>query len=264
MKKSTIFAIVLLFSGIICCGVAFGMGVGEFSLDSAPRFLKYQETAVDKGLDAHAEVDRLILDIDAAECVVQTGNENSLTAGADTTWRLEGKTLTIEQEQREGWWWKSNSAPITLTIQDDGLYYLDVDVDAGSVLVNNMTVTQDLTCDLDAGTITLKDVTVGRRLEADVDAGSIDYAGCLYGDAELNCDAGHIHLDLLSGSTIGKVTGNVDVGKIKVYVDGKKVIDRGGFAETISTDLPGAMGNKLLTFDCDAGSISVEITQTEE
>ena len=201
MKKSTIFVLVLLVAGIACCGIAFGMGVGKTALDgasAAPRFLKYRETAVDKGLEPHAEIDRLVLDIDAAECVVQTGSENSLTAGSGTTWRLEGETLTIEQEQRDGWWWKSKSAPITLTIREDGLSYLDVDVDAGTVEVRDLTATQGITCSVDAGAVDMKNVFAG-TLEMDVDAGAIDYSGKVVGPANLECDAGSIAITLQDG-----------------------------------------------------------------
>ncbi|MDO5784554.1 MAG: hypothetical protein Q4P20_05775, partial [Eubacteriales bacterium] len=203
-------------------------------------------------------VDQLELDIDDADCTIVVGDHASLSGGDDVTWEIEGNLLKVKQEQRGGWWWKSKSAPITLVLPGP-LSKMDIDVDAGSVLVSKMTVTQDLTCDVDAGTITLKDVTVGRRLEADVDAGSVDYNGHLYGAAKLDCDAGSIHLGLLPDSAIGKVTGNVDAGEVKVYVDGEKVIDRDGYSETISADIPGVEGKELATFDCDAGRISIEV-----
>lgn len=259
MKKSTWLVLVLLVAGVVCCAVAFGMGVGELTLDGvsvAPQIFTRQEKAVDKELiDVF---DRLELDIDDANCTIVEGDRVSLSGGDDVTWEMEGNLLKVKQEQRGGWWWKPDPAPITLTVPGP-LSKMDIDVDAGSVLVSKMTVTQDVTCDVDAGNITLKDVTVGRRLEADVDVGSVDYNGHLYGEAKLDCDAGSIHLGLTPGSTIGKVIGNVDAGEFKVYVDGEKVIDRGGFAETISTDIPGIEGYELVTFDCDAGRISIEI-----
>lgn len=262
MKKSTILVLVLLTAGIACCAVAVGMGVGEYASDgtfTAPRFLKYQETAVDKGLDPHAEIDRLVLDIDAAECIVQTGSENSLTAGSDTTWRLEGETLTIEQEQRSGWWWKSKSAPITLTIREDGLSYLDVDVDAASVTIRDVTATQGVTCSVDAGAVDMRNVFAG-TLELDVDAGAIDYSGKVVGSANLECDAGSIAMTLQDGSTIGQVSGDINMGSIDVRVNGKEALNGDGtLSRTVSAQLPGAIGDDLLTFDCDVGSIEVDL-----
>lgn len=261
MKKSTILVLVLLAAGIACCAVAVGMGVGELTLGGvsvAPRFLKYQETAVDKGLDAHAEIDRLVLDIDAAECIVQTGSENSLTAGSDTAWRLEGETLTIEQNQRSGWWWKSKSAPITLTIREDGLSYLDVDVDAASVTIRDVTATRGITCNVDAGAVDMRNVFAG-TLELDVDAGAIDYSGKVVGAANLECDAGAIAMTLQDGSTIGQVSGEVDMGSIEVRVNGEEALTGDGLSRTMSAQVPGATGDDLLTFDCDVGSIEVDV-----
>lgn len=261
MKKSTIFVLVLLIAGVACCGIAFGMGVGELTLNGdfvAPRFLQYWETAVDKDLTPHAEIDRLILDIDAAECVVQTGSENRLTAGSDTTWRLEGETLTIKQEQRSGWWWKSKSAPITLTIREDGLSYLDLDVDAASVTIRDVTATQGIACNVDAGAVDMKNVFAG-TLELDVDAGAIDYSGKVVGSANLECDAGSIAITLQDGSTIGQISGDIDMGSIEARVNGKEALNADGLSRTVSAQLPGAIGNDLLTFDCDVGSIEIDL-----
>lgn len=261
MKKSTWLVLVLLVAGVVCCAVAFGMGVGELTLDGvsvAPQIFTRQDKAVDKGMEEHAQVDQLELDIDDAECTVVIGDQTSLTGGDGVTWEMEGNRLKVKQEQRGGWWWKSDPAPITLVLSGP-LSRVDIDVDAGSVLVSKMSILQDLTCDVDAGSVTLKDVTVGRRLEADVDVGSVDYAGHLYGAAKLDCDAGSIRLQLLEGSSIGNVTGNVDAGEFKVYVDADQVINRGGFAETISADIPGIDSNGIATFDCDAGRITIQI-----
>ncbi|MDO4286734.1 MAG: DUF4097 family beta strand repeat-containing protein [Eubacteriales bacterium] len=264
MKKSTICIIILLVVGIACCVAAFSMGIGEVSFDdiSAPRFLTYREQAIDKELEPHAEINRLILDIDAAECIVRTGDENSLTAGKDVTWKLEGETLTVSQDKRDGWWWKSKSAPVTLTIRKDGLSDLDIDVDAGAVTVSDLTVTQRITCNVDAGAVEMTDVFAG-NLELDVDAGAIAYSGKLVGPAKLECDAGSIDLTLQEGSTIGHVNGSVDAGQIDVTVNGKEAISQDGFSETVSANLPGAIGNDLLTFDCDVGSISVDLIAKE-
>lgn len=266
MKKSTIVVLFLLIAGVACCIAAACMGIGDITTEDGsimPRFIQYQEEAVDKAIDNHMQIEHLVLDIDAAECTVQTGSDEcSLTGGSDVTWELEGDTLTISQKQKSGWWWKSKPAPITLNIQDVAIAYLDIDVDAGAVAITDLTVTQTVKCNVDAGAAELKNVDTN-RLELDVDAGGITYSGRTLGPVKLECDAGGIELDLQNGSTIGQVTGTIDAGEINVLVNGKQMLKRDGFAETISAQLPGAIGVNVLTFDCDAGSISVELTAKE-
>ena len=97
------------------------------------------------------------------------------------------------------------------------------------------------------------------RLDLDVDAGGITFAGQTLGPVDLECDAGGIELDL-EDSSIGHVSGDVDAGEISVLVNGQEALKHNGFGDTVSADLPGAAGTDMLTFDCDAGSISVKLT----
>ena len=261
MKKSTLFALVLLIIGVGCCAVACGMGVGSSMQNDlhVPRFLQYNETATDKGLDNHMQIERLVLDIDGAECTVNTDcNESSLTGGDSVTWTLENGTLTVKQELPSGWWWKSKAAPVTLNIQDTAISYLDIDVDAGTVSMDDLIVMQALTCTVDAGAAYLDNVDTN-RMELDVDAGEIVHSGTTRGPIDLDCDAGSIELTL-NDSSIGQVTGKVDLGSVDVSVDGKTAISRDGLSDTVNAKLPGTQGHDVLTFDCDAGSIEVKLT----
>lgn len=268
MKKATIIACTLLAAGAVCCFAAVGMGAVNGSWKegmSSLRAVRYQEKAADKALNEHMEISHLILDIDNAECVINADSDScSLTGGKDVTWKLEGDTLTIQQKQRGGWWWRSRSAPITLNIQDVAIAYLDMDIDAGTVDISDLTVTQAVTCNVDAGAANLDNVNTN-RLELDVDAGEITYSGRTLGPVKLECDAGAIDLDLQAGSSIGQVAGDIDAGEIEVKVNGTQVIKRDGLGgNTFSAQLPGAVGNELLTFDCDVGSISVDLTAKEQ
>lgn len=261
MKKATIIALTLFAAGAVCCFAAAGMGASNDSLKSSLSSLRsaqYQEKAADQALDQNMEISHLVLDIDSAECVIQTGGDScSLTGGKDVQWERQGDTLKISQKQRNGWWWRSKPAKITLTLQDSSLADLDIELDAGSITVNDVTATDFVRCNVDAGGAEFQNVHTG-RLELDVDAGGITFAGQTLGPVDLECDAGGIELDL-EDSSIGHVTGDVDAGEISVLVNGKQALKHNGFGDTISADLPGATGTDILTFDCDAGSISVNM-----
>ena len=260
MKKATIIALTLFAAGAVCCFAAVGMGAKDFSWKdgvSSLRSVQYQEKAEDKALDQNMNIEHLVLDIDSAECVVKTGTTNSLTGGKDVKWERQGDTLKISQKQRNGWWWRTKPARITLTLQETSLADLEIELDAGSITVNDVTATDFVRCNVDAGSAEFENVHTG-RLDLDVDAGGITFAGQTLGPVDLECDAGGIKLDL-EDSSIGHVTGDVDAGEISVLVNGKQALKHNGFGDTISADLPGATGTDILTFDCDAGSISVNM-----
>lgn len=261
MKKATIIALTLFAAGAVCCFAAVGMGAKDFSWKdgvSSLRSVQYQEKAEDKALDQNMNIEHLVLDIDSAECVVKTGTTNSLTGGEDVKWERQGDTLKISQKQRNGWWWRTKPARITLTLQETSLADLEIELDAGSITVNDVTATDFVRCNVDAGSAEFENVHTG-RLDLDVDAGGITFAGQTLGPVDLECDAGGIELDL-EDSSIGHVSGDVDAGEISVLVNGQEALKHNGFGDTVSADLPGAAGTDMLTFDCDAGSISVKLT----
>lgn len=266
MKKATIIACTLLAAGAVCCVAALGMGArdGLFQREgSSLRALQYKEEAEDKALEQDMKISHLVMDIDNAECVVQVGDKYSLTGGEHVQWKRQGDILTISQEQPDGWWWKSKPANITLTLPYNTLTDLDIELDAGSVVINDLITTDLIRCNVDAGSAEFENVHTG-KLELDVDAGEIIFHGQTLGAVELECDAGGIELNL-ENSSIGHVTGEIDAGEINVTNNGKKVVSQDGFSNTVSTDIPGAAGTDILTFDCDAGSIGIElITEGEK
>ncbi len=258
MKKSTIFAIVLLVLGVTCCVVAILLGVNTKSNQSDLRFANYRETAEDKGLTADA-LTNLELNIDAAECTIQTGDDWKLTGGKYVSWRQDSGTLVIEETRRAGWWFRSRPAPITLTVpQNTGLNQLDIDVDAGSVYVDGLTArTAEL--DVDAGVIEMKNFRTD-RLTADVDAGTIEIEGVLAGNSELSCDVGSIELTLLDISAIGSIRGSSDAGSIDVVSSsGALYGSDSGFSDDMVLPLPDATGSAILAVDCDVGSVTIHI-----
>lgn len=260
MKKSTIFAIILLVLGITCCAVAVMLGVNKESTQSDLRFANYRETAEDKNLTANA-VTSLELDIDAAECTIQVGDDWKLTGGKYVRWKQEGGTLVIEETRRSGWWFRSHPAQITLTIPQGTaaqMNQLDIDVDAGAVYANDLTA-RITELDVDAGEIIMKNFRTD-RLTADVDAGTIELEGILMEHSEVSCDVGSIELTLLDGSAIGSIRGSVDVGSIDVTsASGTLYGSNDGFSDDMVLPLPDATGSAVLDVDCNVGSVEIHV-----
>ncbi len=270
MKKSTIAALVLLAAGLVCCLAAAGMGVRTVFLGerSSLHMFRYQEKAENIELPENVytmSANRLVLDIDTAELTIQDGDKWSLSGGKDVTCEMEGDTLTIKQKNRSSWWYKPNPAPIVLTIPTDKPFYtVDVDVDAGRVEISDISATGYIKCDVDAGYIRAEDIWTP-QIEASVDAGIIEILGGVDGrgaqgtPVKLDCNAGQILLNLYEGSTIGHVSGEVDMGDVKIAVNGENCLTDSGISREFACDIPGVSGTDLMTIDCDIGSIEVYI-----
>ncbi len=256
MTRSTKAALVLLAAGAVCCGVAVGMGAAWSGNGNSVLFGRQEQTA-DKQLVCDG-VSELVLDIDTAEVIVTAGDSWSLTAGESTSWDVSGGTLTIEQDSETRWWWGRSIAAVELTMPADAVSSIEVTVDAGSVTMRGITAAQSLWCEVDAGEIVMRDMTAG-QLDADCDVGQIEFSGVVYGPVTLSCDVGSIEAELQAGSTVGYVDGAADLGSIEVNVNGESVVAPAGMKATVTTALPSAAGDDLLTIDCDVGSIVVNL-----
>lgn len=265
MKKSTIIALFLLISGSICCAVAVGMGARTVLTGGGNvlRAFRYQETEGKLTLpDGVSDARRLVIEIDDTELTVQTGDSWSLSGGSDVVRTLRGNTLTIEQGAHRGWWYRSNPAPIVLTVPSDAVFdSIDLDVDAGSVTLSGLHTTGALRCEVDAGALRMEDMRAA-QLEADVDVGLAEFSGVIDGTGapvKLECDAGEIVLRLRAGSTIGRVSGKMDLGDVQVTADGVMCLNESSLSRTFDCAVPGAAGTGVLTVDCDVGSVDIAI-----
>lgn len=238
MKTITKVTFGLLIVGIACCAGAIGMGV-SFSDTHNLRAVQYRENAHNQNIQIASDIKHLELDIDAVNCTVREGENWGLTAGKYTEWEVYGDTLAIQSDLEDGWWYKSKPADITLTIPK-GLSLDGVEID------------------LDAGTVDMAGIQAN-SLNANVDAGVLIFTGTVYGPVSLDCDAGSMELHLQKGSTIGRVQGSADIGEVEVLANGQDCINSSGLSEDFSTYIPNAVGADLLTADCDAGSISIDL-----
>lgn len=287
MKKGTIIALTLLAAGAVCCLAAVGVGLknGAFrgGLSSLHQTVNNQTVApttdntvkpatgsaadntsqttnsatdstAAQTLDQNATISRVELDIDNAEFIVKKGETNSLAGADNVRYQQRGDTLQISQEHRS---W-DNPPQITLTLKDATLTDLDIELDAGWLTVSDITVTRSMECSVDVGNAQFQNVSA-QRLDLDVDTGKIEFAGKTLGPVQLECDSGKIDMNL-TDSTVGRVTGEMDGGRLDVQVNGQQAFENHGRINRISQDLSGATGSDTLNVDCDAGNISVKLT----
>lgn len=266
MKKSTKAALVLLVGGIGCCVAAGVMGVGNI-ISASKDFniagvtihsdIAKPQQSKDQMLPNDLQVQQLDLDIASGEVTIQQGENWNLTADKSVTWTMEGTTLNIEQDEDWVWDHVTKPAPIVLTVPKDSLFMMECELEAGSITMDGLTISNSLACDVDVGTVTMKNMTVRGIMELNCEAGSIDFSGDVQGTVNADCDIGKIKIDFAPNSTIGLVRGNVDLGTCELFVDGKSYFNKKGWMNSDLLQIPNVTGKDLLSIDCDTGTVIV-------
>ena len=262
MKKSTKIALILAVCGVGCCVAAGIMGVGSVLKQGVQLGIsaaESQEPTQQQVLDVQGDKIAVELDLDYSKVTIQAGDSWHLSCGSDVHSYTEGNTLKIEQEKnRPILKWKEPT-PVVLTVPNEALLSMEIDLDAGSVDMSGISLPGMLQCSVDAGRVHMTDMTVSGGCTLDCDAGQIDFSGIVHGRTDIECDVGEIRMDLQPGSTIGRVQGDADLGTCHILIDGKSYVNQDTLSESIAAELPHMPGNDLLTVDCDAGAVTVSL-----
>lgn len=187
------------------------------------------------------------LEFDAIDVDIVLGNENRIDAKnicqKDLCIDYDGNKTNIQIKNHNH---KKNYVRITLNHKQK-INELNLDVDAGSVHMDSMTVdTLNLSCD--AGDIDVKDVQCDNG-KFDVDAGSILISGTLKNYIEIDCDAGSVEVNMQKpkdsfGYRIESNVGDVTLG------------NQSFSGVVVNNDVP--VGTSyLFDIQCDAGSVEI-------
>ncbi len=193
-----------------------------------------------KSLTPEGDVLSLDIDIEAADFVMQTGEELSVqAAGRHITLRQQGTTLKIEEDHPD-WLINNETARITVTVPADynftlvefdaGAGRIDIeslcskklefDLGAGEVTVHKLNVTRSADIDGGAGKITVRDGEVN-GLELDMGVGELDMTARLMGSCSVDCGVGNTKITLLGSSQ--DYTVRADKGMGSITLDGDKM-----------------------------------------
>ncbi len=112
----------------------------------------------------------------------------------------------------------TTSSKVVLLVPDYMTADIDVELDAGSFLMKNVTVAGKISVESDAGAITLENVN-GVRASLQTDVGSIKTNDCNFDELNVSSDVGNIDLENLDCKNI---TLTNDVGNINGTLCGKE------------------------------------------
>lgn len=125
----------------------------------------------------------------------------------------------------------------------------EFNVDTGSIVINQLTISGKSQYNVGAGNITLQDSKVN-DIAIDCNIGSVDLSGIITGDSGIRCDIGRIKLELNADEADYSYNVSCDIGDVKI--NGKRY-------HSISNEIINSEeAENNLDLECNIGNITVK------
>lgn len=202
--KWIITAIVLLVTGIVICGVSFGVlgfDLGKLStVTYVTNTYDVSEKFQNISIDGDTENIKFVFSEEEKCRVVCFEEENDLhTVG------VEDQTLTIEKKDRKGFWWNvsiaTESPSITVYLPEKVYKELSIESDTGDV-----EIPKEFSFD---------------TIDVNLDTGDMSCLASAEGDIRVRTDTGHITIAdvTASGMLLSSDTGKMELSDVKISGD---------------------------------------------
>ena len=202
--KWIITAIVLLVTGIVICGVSFGVlgfDLGKLStVTYVTNTYDVSEKFQNISIDGDTENIKFVFSEEGKCRVVCFEEENDLH-----TVRVEDQTLTIEKKDRKGFWWNvsiaTESPSITVYLPEKVYKELSIESDTGDV-----EIPKEFSFD---------------TINVNLDTGDMSCLASAEGDIRVRTDTGHITIAdvTASGMLLSSDTGKMELSDVKISGD---------------------------------------------
>lgn len=153
----------------------------------------------------------------------------------------------------------TTSSKVVLLVPDYMTASIDVELDAGSFLMQNVTVAGKVDVESDAGAINLENVN-GVTASLHTDVGSIKLNGCNFDNTDISSDVGSIDFESLDSKnvTITNDVGNINgtlCGKIDDYtIDCDKDMGKCNISDRVG-------GDRQLKIKSSVGNVNIKFAQ---
>ena len=153
----------------------------------------------------------------------------------------------------------TTSSKVVLLVPDYMTADIDVELDAGSFLMQNVTVAGKIDVESDAGAITLENVN-GVRASAQTDVGSIKIKNCNFDVFNSESDVGSIDIEELDSKSVtltndvGNINGTL-CGKIDDYtIDCDKDMGKSNISDRVG-------GDRQLKIKSSVGNVNIKFAE---
>ena len=153
----------------------------------------------------------------------------------------------------------TTSSKVVLLVPDYMTADIDVELDAGSFLMQNVTAAGKIDVESDAGAITLENVN-GVRASVQTDVGSIKLNGCNFDNTDISSDVGSIDIEELDSKSVtltndvGNINGTL-CGKIDDYtIDCDKDMGQSNISDRVG-------GDRQLKIKSSVGNVNIKFAE---
>ena len=258
MKRSTIVLLVAL--AMFLCGV----GLTVYGVTSQKDMMS---TSTVEPIDAK-EIKKIDIDVLASSVEIKPSDDDKIHISYNDAifckymHTVKNGELKIECTDviphiSFGISFNTTSSKVVLLVPDYMTASIDVELDAGSFLMQNVTVAGNVDVESDAGAIKLENVN-GVKASLQTDVGSIKLNGCNFDNTDISSDVGNIDFEELDSKSItvtndvGNINGTL-CGKIDDYtVDCDKDMGKSNISDRMGGDrqlkIKSSVGNVNITF----------------
>ena len=260
MKRSTIVLLVAL--AMFLCGV----GLTVYGVTSQKDMMS---TSTVEPIDAK-EIKKIDIDVLASSVEIKPSDDDKIHLSYNDAifckymHTVKNGELKIECTDviphiSFGISFNTTSSKVVLLVPDYMTADIDVELDAGSFLMQNVTAAGNVDVESDAGAIKLENVN-GVKASLQTDVGSIKLNGCNFDNTDISSDVGSIDFENLDSKSItvtndvGNINGTL-CGKIDDYtIDCDKDMGKSNISDRVG-------GDRQLKIKSSVGNVNIKFAE---
>lgn len=212
------------------------------------------------------DISSLDIDLSNVNVMIKKGNKFKIETNSDNiNYRVVENNLFINQKDDNWFNRKVNSDLIIyveknfvfdfvliengagkLDINDLSTNELELDLGAGKVTIDKLTVLKEASIDGGAGEVNISNSSIN-NLDLDMGIGKVLISSTLTGNSEIDAGIGEVDLNLLDKEDNYKI--NIDKSIGEIIIDGNKVGEENSYGNGLNTiDISGGIGSININF----------------
>ena len=201
-------------------------------------FFNNSQTSVldtNKELEINEEITALNIDLSITKLIIQEGTSFKVETNNDSLINYQKNNTLYIKEESGNWFQKYKNLELVITLPNDFLFtnvsintgagsvfleslktnYLDLEMGAGKVTINNLEVSDECFLNGGAGSMEILDGLIN-NLDLDVGVGKFSLTSLLTGNNKIDAGVGELNLNILNQKADYKIEVNKGIGSILI------------------------------------------------